>query len=61
MKMTKIYDRVEKIFAKKGKDSKYPKKKFVHTFKLKVSMYGLENGNILLKSPKGHRLWGYFS
>lgn len=54
-----IYDKVERIYATKGKNSNYPNMKFVHIFKTKPKLYGLPNGDLLITHGK-KRLWKFF-
>lgn len=61
MKLEKIYEHCEKIFAQKGKDSTQPDKKFVHTFRRGAQIFGLPDGSILIKNKYGHRLWKKFA
>ena len=64
MKKVLIYKHCEKIFATKPETSYYPNQKFVHSFNRSkygnVNVFGLPNGDILLKSEKGFRLWDFF-
>jgi hypothetical protein len=48
-KMVKIYDRCLAIVAVKGAGSNFPREKFIHRFHKKAGVYGLPNGNILIK------------
>jgi len=60
-KMTKIYDNVLSIEAKKGSSSQWSGEEFRHNFKTskgKASVYGLQDGSILIKGDK--RLWKEF-
>jgi hypothetical protein len=54
----KIYDHCLEIKAQKGEDSLWPGELFVHKFskKSKASIYGLPNGDILIRSQVGKRL-----
>lgn len=56
---TKIYDRIEAIEAKKGKDSLWPGEDFRHDFKDGGEIIGLPNGDLLIKKKK-KRLWKNF-
>ena len=59
----KIYEQIEEIKAIKGDDSLWPKEKFKHKFskKSKAEIWGLPNGDILITSKAGKRLWKKFS
>ncbi len=54
----KIYDCCLEIKAQKGEDSLWPGELFKHTFdkKSKAAIYGLPNGDILIRSQVGKRL-----
>jgi hypothetical protein len=58
-----IYETALEIRAKKGKESLFPKDYFKHSFKKssKVKIWGLPNGDVLIKSDIGKRLWDYFN
>lgn len=58
-----IYDKVIAIQAQKSKKSLWPKERFEHSFqkdKTSASIYGLPNGDLLIHSKKGKRLWKKF-
>lgn len=55
-----IYDRIFSIEAKKSKKSGFPKENFRHDFQSGSAIYGLPNGDLLIKSKKGKRLWKIF-
>lgn len=57
---TVIYEDIEAIDAQKGKDSLWPKEKFRHEFKKGARVLGLANGDLLIKSKKGKKLWKEF-
>ncbi len=58
--MTKIYDNILAIEARKGKDSHWPEESFRHDFsKDKTSVYGLKDGSLLIKGNKP--LWKNFN
>lgn len=48
-KMVKIYDRCLALVAVKSASSNFPREKFIHRFRKKAGVYGLPNGNILIK------------
>ena len=56
---TKIYDKIQAIDAQKGEDSLWPKENFRHDFKGGGEIWGLENGDLLIKKKK-KRLWKNF-
>lgn len=45
----KIYDRILAMYCIKGRKSNFAGEKFVHKFKKKASVYGLPNGDLLIK------------
>ena len=49
-----IYGRVGKIYATKGRDSRYPGQRFVHRFTKPARILGLPDGRLLI-SPVGRR------
>jgi hypothetical protein len=55
-----IYDNIEAIQAEKGSNSLWPKEKFEHKFKRGARVLGLRNGDLLIKSKTGRRLWKEF-
>ena len=58
-----IYESDLEIRGQKSKDSLFPKDYFKHSFKKKnkVQIWGLPNGDVLIKSSIGKRLWDYFN
>lgn len=68
-KLVPIYNRLEAIYARKGKRSLWPNQRFVHDFKAvgtrvlgvrKGGMYKLNPGDLIIRSSRGKRLWKYF-
>lgn len=55
-----IYEHIEEIRAEKGTNSLWPKEKFKHKFKRGARVIGLPNGDLLVKSTEGKRLWNNF-
>ncbi len=60
--VAEIYDVILEIKAMKGKESLWPKELFSHKFsrKSKAAIYGLSNGDILIRSSVGKKLWDVF-
>jgi len=58
---TVIYENIEEIRAEKGKNSLWPKDKFKHRFKRGAQVFGLDNGDLLIKSKNGKKLWKKFN
>ena len=50
--LTKIYDRVLQIRARKGRRSQYPGQKFYHDFRSGGAVYGLPSGNLLIAGAR---------
>lgn len=59
VKGTKIYDKIQAIEAQKGEDSLWPSENFRHDFKDGGEIFGLENGDLLIKKKK-KKLWKNF-
>ncbi len=55
-----IYSNIQSIDAVKGHNSLWPREQFRHKFKPGAKIYGLPNGDILIHSTKGRRLWKKF-
>ncbi len=55
-----IYDKILSIEAQKGKRSLWPNEFFKHDFRGKAKIVGLPNGDLLVKSKDGKRLWKEF-
>ena len=69
-KLVTVYDRLEKIYARKGQRSLWPNQRFRHEFKAagtrvlgvqESGNYFLRAGDLVLRSTKGKRLWKMFS
>jgi hypothetical protein len=58
--LTEIYGKVLRVEAQKGPRGNYPGEKFFHKFRGKTAAkaYGLPDGSVLIRSPKGKKLWG---
>jgi hypothetical protein len=61
----KIYDICLEIRAKKGNENEslWPHELFKHSFseRSKAAIYGLPNGDILIRSQVGKKLWKRFT
>ena len=55
-----IYDHLTRIEARKGKHSMFPGERYYHNFKPGAMVIGLPNGDLLIKSSKGKKLWKKF-
>jgi hypothetical protein len=55
-----IYAKILSIKAQKGKNSLWPGELFEHRFTSQAKIYGLPNGDILIKSVSGKNLWKPF-
>ncbi len=54
-----IYDEIEEIKARKGRNSNWPNEYFVHKFKRREGkIYGLPDGSLLITAP--YPLWDIF-
>ena len=69
-KMVTVYNRLEKIYARKGKRSLWPGQRFRHEFTAsgtrvlgvqKTGKYLLREGDLVLRSSRGKKLWKYFN
>ena len=68
-RLVEIYENIERIYARKGKDSLWPNQPFVHTFKKgaavlgvgKGGTYKLREGDVVIRSRHGKRLWKLFN
>ncbi len=58
--VVEIYSDIQAIDAVKGRNSLWPREHFRHKFKPGSRVYGLPNGDILIHSTKGRRLWRKF-
>jgi hypothetical protein len=56
---TEIYADVERIYAKKGRQSHAPHEPFVHDFRHAVAC-GCPDGTVKLRGRGGRRLWDLF-
>lgn len=58
-----IYDEIQSIEAKKGKNSLWPKTDFRHSFKSKsaAQVIGRPDGSLVIKSKTGKPLWKNFN
>jgi hypothetical protein len=54
-----IYSDIERIYAKKGRQSVAAGEHFVHNFR-HAAAYGRPDGTVLLRGRGGRRLWDYF-
>lgn len=67
-KLIEVYENLEKIFARKGKKSLWPRQPFKHTFKKGAKVLGvqkggavkLKQGDLVIRSSRGKRLWKMF-
>ena len=67
-RLVEIYENIEKIFARKGKRSLWPKKPFKHAFKKGAAVFGvskngtvkLHKGDLVVRSRRGKPLWQFF-
>ena len=68
-KLIPIYNRLEAIFARKGKRSLWPGQRFKHDFTasgtrvlgvVESGNYPLRAGDLVIRSSKGKRLWKMF-
>lgn len=67
-RMTRIYDNVQQIKARKGKKSLWPNELFQHDFEEGAEIlgigtsgqYALKKGDLVIRSKKGKRLWKKF-
>jgi 3'-phosphoadenosine 5'-phosphosulfate sulfotransferase len=67
-RMTKIYDNVQQIKARKGKRSLWPNEQFYHNFEEGAEILGigesgqykLKKGDLVIRSRRGKRLWKKF-
>jgi len=55
-----IYDKILFIRAIKGRKSLWPGDYFEHKFTSKAKIFGLPNGDVLIKSTTGQKLWKPF-
>lgn len=61
-----IYSDVLRVEAKKGQNHRCDKgcvltgHRYFHPFTAGAALYGLPNGDVLIRSTKGKRLWGMF-
>jgi len=66
--LVEVYEDLEKIYARKGDKSLWPRQNFVHKFSKGAKVYGvrkggsvkLKKGDLVVRSQKGKHLWKYF-